>query len=390
MKIAVVAPTQMPARRANTIQVAKMTQAFSKLGHEVILIYPSPGITRSTLQGESEWEEFAVHYGLRTPFPVMAVPANPVFRRYDYAARAVRKARLWGAELVYTRLPQCAALASRRNLPTIYEIHDRPQRWAATMLMRMFLSASNSLKLVVITHALANVIQRDFTTEKVSSKLIVAPDGVDMARYRELPSPMQAREQLRQIGMLLPERFTVGYSGHLYSGRGIDLLLEVAGELTDCNFLIAGGEPRHVSRYQRLVDAKKLKNVFLTGFIPNQELPLYQAACEALAMPYRHEVAASSGGDIGSYLSPMKVFEYMACERVILSSDLPVFHEILNKNNAMLLPVDEPAAWIKAIRHIREDTAFAQRLGQQARQDVTQYSWEKRAANILQGISLLK
>jgi glycosyltransferase involved in cell wall biosynthesis len=387
MKIAVVAPTQMPSRRANTIQVAKMTQAFSKLGHEVILIYPSPGIRRSSLQGESEWNDFAIHYGLRTPFPVMAVPANPVLRRYDYAARAVRKARLWGAELVFTRLPQCAALASRRNLPTIYEIHDRPHRWAATRLLRIFLSAPKSLKLVVITHALANVILQDFSTEKVSSKLIVAPDGVDMARYRELRSPEQAREQLRQIGLILPDRFTVGYSGHLYSGRGIDLLLEVAGELTDCNFLITGGEPHHVSRYQRLVESKRLANVFLTGFVPNQELPLYQASCEALAMPYQNEVAASSGGDIGSYLSPMKAFEYMACGRVILSSDLPVFHEILNNNNAMLLPLDDPTAWIRAIQRIREDPVLAQRLGEQARQDVSQYSWEKRAVYILQGIT---
>jgi len=228
---------------------------------------------------------------------------------------------------------------------------------------------------------------QDFTTERVSSKLIVAPDGVDMARYRELLSPEQAREQLRQIGLMLPDRFTVGYSGHLYSGRGIDLLLEIAGELTDCNYLITGGEPRHVSRYQRLVESRRLGNVFLTGFVPNQELPLYQASCEALAMPYQHEVAASSGGDIGSYLSPMKAFEYMACGRVILSSDLPVFHEILNNNNAMLLPLDEPAAWIRAIQRIREDPVLAQRLGEQARQDVSQFSWEKRAIHILQGIT---
>ena len=42
----------------------------------------------------------------------------------------------------------------------------------------------------------------------------------------------------------------------------------------------------------------------------------------------------------------MKMFEYMAAGRAILSSDLPVLREVLNEENAILLPPDEPAAWV--------------------------------------------
>ena len=40
MRIAVIAPTEIPARRANTIQVTKMTQAFTTLGHTTLLVSP--------------------------------------------------------------------------------------------------------------------------------------------------------------------------------------------------------------------------------------------------------------------------------------------------------------------------------------------------------------
>ena len=45
MKIAVVAPTQIPARRANTIQVMKMAQAMVNLGHNVHLAVPVENIS---------------------------------------------------------------------------------------------------------------------------------------------------------------------------------------------------------------------------------------------------------------------------------------------------------------------------------------------------------
>jgi glycosyltransferase involved in cell wall biosynthesis len=100
-------------------------------------------------------------------------------------------------------------------------------------------------------------------------------------------------------------------------------------------------------------------------------------------MPYQRNVSASSGGDIARYLSPMKLFEYLACGRPILSSDLPVLREVLNPKNAVLLPPDEIEAWVAAIRELRHNPAQCAAMAAQAQQDVQQYSWEARAARIL-------
>lgn len=378
MKIALIAPTAMPARRANTIQVAKMAQALVSLGHEVRLA--APGIAPA---GGFAWEAWQRHYGLRQQFPVEWLPSRTVLRRYDYAWRALRWSRVWGAELVYTRLPQAAALGSLWGLPLTFEVHDLPASTGARLMLRLFLTGKGARRLVVITRRLADDLAKGFTLPQRPGFLLVAPDGVDLERYLDLPAPAVARQRLRQAGLALQERFTAGYTGHLYPGRGIELLLQIAASMPQVTFLLVGGEPQEVDR--RSADARQrgLTNVLFTGFVPNADLPLYQAACDALLMPYQRQVAASSGGDIAPYLSPMKVFEYLACGRPILCSDLPVLGEVLNPGNAILLSPDEPEAWQAALQLIIRDPERGASLGRAARATAPRYTWEARAAALV-------
>lgn len=382
MKIALIAPTALPARRANTIQVMKMAQALAICGHTVRLA--SPRLSGAAPE-PIRWDELARHYGLQggeaARFPVEWLPARPRLRRYDYAWHAVRWARGWGAEILYTRLPQAAALASWLGLPTLFEVHDLPQGRMGPYLFHRFLKGGGARRLVAITHALADDLTRQFGAPAGPPFTCIAPDGVDLARYAGLPAPKAARRMLE-----LPEGFTAGYTGHLYAGRGAELLLAMAERLPEVRFLLAGGEPPDVARVQADAERGGLQNVVLTGFIPNLDLPVYQAACDVLLMPYQRQVAASSGGDISRYLSPMKLFEYLACGRTILSSDLPVLREVLNAGNAVLLPPGEPQAWAKALQALQADPARRASLADQSRQDAGLYTWEARAVKILEGL----
>ncbi|MFZ5809687.1 MAG: glycosyltransferase family 4 protein [Chloroflexota bacterium] len=395
MKIAVIAPSAMPARRANTIQTAKMAQAFAVLGHEVLLIAspsvesPSPHNRGASIEGSLEWSSLAHHYGLRTPFQIAWMRSLPALKRYDFALRAVLRALIWRADLIYTRLPQAAALASLLGIPTIFEIHDLPQGGAAKLL-RLFLRGRGALRLVTITQALSADLQRAFPIRAVPAKrsalqpfLLIAPDGVDIDRYTPWLTPQQARQQLQSMGVSLPERFIAGYSGHLYAGRGIELIFDLASRLPDSTFLLVGGEEADLQHWQSILRQQSLSNVILHGFVPNAELPLYQMACDVLLMPYQEQVAASSGGNIAAYLSPMKLFEYLACGRPILASDLPVFHEILNSQTAILLPPDDSQAWLDALLDLEKSPTKRQELSRSARQTAAIYSWEERAGLIL-------
>ena len=424
MKIAVIAPTAIPSRRANTIQVMKMSQALANLGHTVRLTAPGRPLQgdasiSATLRsgepsslGESDvdgslvdktdaWLWLSHHYGLRAEngapqarFSIGWLPASARLRRYDYGWKAVRQAQAWGAELLYTRLPQAAAGSSQLGLPSILEIHDLPKGASGPWLLRLFLKGRGARRLVAITHSLVDDLQARYDLPLSvtgapqppvnQAFTLIAADGVDLARYRELPGPSEARACLQ---LPLPERFTAGYTGHFYAGRGIELLVSLAQRLPGFNFLLAGGEPDEVARLAKILEGDKIKNVVLPGFIPNAALPLYQAACEVLLMPYQHQVAASSGGDISRYLSPMKVFEYMAAGRAIISSNLPVLGEVLNLHNAILLSPDDLEGWVGALEMLQAQPQVGQRLAEQALRDVQSYTWEARARRILEGIA---
>ncbi len=378
MKIALIAPTYLPARRANTIQVMKMAQALTALGHELLLLVPG----KQPAECPASWDVLAHHYGIIQRFEIEWLTTNPRLRSYDYGLNAIQRAKQWDAGLIYTRLPQAAALSSFLGISTVYEIHDLPHGILGPWLLTRFIKGRGAQALVMITSALREALASKIAPPK-SLPFVVAPDGVDLARYQNLPSPAEARQSLPSAFHLHPTAFVAGYTGHLYPGRGADLILKIAAQLPEVKFLLVGGETNDVERARAQAKSRKLENITLTGFVPNSILPHYQAACDILLMPYQKQVSASSGGDIANFLSPMKLFEYLACGRLILSSDLPVLQEVLNGENAVLLPSDHPEPWVAAIEDLRANPEKGSQLAAQAKRDAQRYSWETRAQKIL-------
>ncbi|MCJ7702332.1 MAG: hypothetical protein MUO62_12175, partial [Anaerolineales bacterium] len=68
--------------------------------------------------------------------------------------------------------------------------------------------------------------------------------------------------------------------------------------------------------------------------------------------------------------------------RIIFSSHLPVLQEILNDQNAILLPPDDLGAWVTALSKIIDNPHRQMEMGAQAREDSIRYSWSARAARI--------
>lgn len=352
-----------------------MAQALVAGGYTLQMLVPQPA---DKAFRPPDWQEIERHYGLSARFPVRWLPTSRIFRSFDFGVRAVRAARRWEADLIFTRHPQAAAFSAWTGTPTVLEIHDFPQGVFGPLLLRWFMGGRGAVRLVTISHALLKDLNAAFDIpDRISA--LVAPDGVDLERYAHLPEPAAARAALG-----LTEGFTAGYTGHLYPGRGVDHILDIANRLPDVHFLIAGGRPEDVEAYRE--KAGSLLNVRFTGFIPNADLPQVQAACDVLLMPYQHRVAASSGGDISAYLSPMKLFEYLAAGRAVLSSDLPVLREVLDETNAVLLPPEDIEAWVSALKRLRSRPEMRAALAGHARQTAARYSWQARADQILDGL----
>lgn len=345
----------------------KACAALVELGHDVTLWLPGQG-------SDADWEAIASHYGIRARFPIRRMRSARPLRRYDFFLRALIAGRRWGAELFYVWPYQAAAIGSRWGLPILLEVHDRPTGNMGPRLLSAFLHGKGARRMIVTTEALRAWLAAYYRLPLEEPFALVAPNGVDLEQYRGLPEPAEARAAL---GLL--EGFTAGYTGHLYAGRGLELMLTLARRMQDVLFLWAGGEPEAVEDWKSRLDQLEVENVRLLGFVPNERLPLVQAACEVLLMPYERRISVSSGGDTAATASPMKVFEYLAAGRAILASDLPVLREVLNETNAQLLPPEEPDAWEGALRRLWKYPERRARLGEAARQDASRYSWTERA-----------
>jgi glycosyltransferase involved in cell wall biosynthesis len=206
---------------------------------------------------------------------------------------------------------------------------------------------------------------------------LVAPDAVDLERYRRLPATRAARGKLG----LPANRFTAGYFGTLVAGRGVEQILAMAERMPDALFLMLGGEPRAVSEWKARTAARE--NIRWLGHVPNADVPLYQAACDALLMPYQSQVTVQGKGNTAEIMSPMKMYEYMAAGRLILASDLPALRTALHERNSILLPCDRIELWVEALERARHKPAWARSLAARAQKDVQPLTWRNRVKAIL-------
>ena len=363
MKIVCISAAQIPSDTANSIQVMKVCQAFAQVGCSVTLLVPGnqrPAISDQELMG---------HYGLEKLFSIEWLPGRS---RRLFPWKAVVRARRLHADLLYAWPIQSAALGLLVGLPSMLEMHDQASGRFGPLWLRLFLLLPGRKRLLPITHALRRALQLP------GKAPVVAPDGVDIERYQNLPDTRSIRRKLD-----LPEAPLVLCTGHLYAGRGADLFLYLASKFPQAHFIWVGGRPQDVATWKER--AAGLANTTFTGFVPNESIPLYQSAADILLMPYEQTVTTSSGGNTAEICSPMKMFEYMAAGRAILTSDLPVLHEVLDESMAVFCPLEDAGGWETALAGLLNDPQRRQTLGQCARTAAGQYSWMRRARRILDG-----
>ncbi len=379
MKIAVITNSRIPSLTANSIQAMKVAQALMQLDHDVKMFAPAESEPVSK-------ESLLSHYGLRFIPDMELLPSIKRLKRFDFIVHAQRAAKKFGADLIYTWLPQSAVLGLWSGYPVVLEMHaDNSGKLGAWWLGQFWKSNGRKL-MTVTTSALRNALERSTSLQFRDEAILLASNGVELEKYDGLPNPAEARRQLN-----LPEGLTVGFTGHIYPGRGADLLFELAKEMPQVNFLWVGGTPELVAHWRGELQRAKMTNVTMTGFVKHESIPLYQVAADILLMPYSRSIEASSGQDIAEVINPMKMFEYMAAGRAIVSADLPSIREVLNEGSAVLVEAGDwelvIGDWRLEIERLLADEPRRLALGAQARNAlrVARLTWVKREEMVMKG-----
>lgn len=370
MKIVAIAGSQIPSDTANSLQVMKACNALMQLGHDLTLIVPDFDLRPLTF-------DLRQHYGLQTDFHIEWLPTS---NRRLFTWQAVQHARALKPNVVYSWMIQSSVFALLYRIPSVFEIHIQPTGRLGPAWHRAFAMIRGRKRLASITQALVDVLDDKYNIRFEADEAVITPNGVDLERFASLPDPVTARQKLN-----LPSAPTVMCTGHLYAGRGSDLFLALARGIPQAHFVWVGGKPEDVATWKQRAQSN---NVTFTGFIPNQELPLYQSAADVLLMPYSRSIMGSSGtADSASVASPMKMFEYMAAERAIVTADLPVIREVLNENSAVFCEPNDTEKWKLEIERLLTDEPRRAALGKQAREVVQGYTWLARAEKIVRGIT---
>jgi len=217
----------------------------------------------------------------------------------------------------------------------------------------------------------------------------VAAGGASGAIARQARSPLLATRGPAATGRIGGDRSGVPqvfYVGQLYPWKGAGLVVDVAGLVPDARFVVVGGtpagpdgDPDVAALARRIRDAGASERVELRGYVPYAEVPAQLREAAVALLPLPDEPVARY------FTSPLKLFDYMAAGVPIVASDLPAIREVLRHGeNALLAAPGDAAAFAGAIRFLLGDPDYARRLGERARADVRAYSWDRRAAHLLE------
>jgi glycosyltransferase involved in cell wall biosynthesis len=216
---------------------------------------------------------------------------------------------------------------------------------------------------VTITVGLAGELTKRFGRRR---HLTVIPDGV--------------RLRGGAIDLDPPAGRIVGYAGHLYAWKGVDVLLEALAGVPEATGLIVGGhaaEPDLARTQSRAAELGLADRVNFTGLVPPERVAGLLRQASVLVLPNRASAISTS------FTSPLKLFEYMAAGRPIVASDLPSLREVLHDQvDALLVPPGDAPALAAAIRTLFADPALARRLAGAAAAAVPEYGWDRRAERL--------
>lgn len=367
MRIVYISNAIIPSRSANSINTMKMCQAFAKNGHEVVLLVPN--IKNLYEPNVANIYEF---YGVDNCFDLRKLTFPNIPGKSIYYAcvipNAVRKIK---PELIYGRFLFGCFFAALQGYPVVFESHGPiwEENYLKKIVFGKLINNKNLVKVVVISQSLKRIYINEWCMP--DSIIHVAHDCADEADDFEGLTNWPGRKEALQVG----------YMGHLYPGRGIELILELSERMDDVDFHLVGGNENDIQhwKYQKLNE-----NIFLHGHIPPNVVHKYRNSCDILVAPYQQKCAVWGGrGNTADYMSPLKIFEYMSSKRPIIASDLSAIREILNENSSLLVSPEDIVGWENAIYKMK-DKSLRDRLSENAYRDFrAKYQWSKRAERVL-------
>lgn len=366
MKLGYFSFHRLPSDEAFAYHIMSMCEAFQALGVDTTLF-----VAPSQEEPIADMQAFFKRYDVDSPFKVRL--ASSAGGRWQQRARrfatTFRFARTF--DLCQTRCPIVAFACVLRHATCVYELHGY-ELGKTDRVMNALVKRSRHVRFLAISQALANLI---------SAKWGIPYAAIDVEHDGFKPDGPTDHAALSVDYDFSGPRLTAVYVGAFEPGRGIDLMVSLAGLHPDLDFILIGAPARE--EIPPIADA--LPNLHVYPRVPHSRVASILRAADILLMPYGRVVRAGGGPDTSQFCSPLKLFEYLGAGKPIIASALPSIMEILvDGSNALIARPDDVAHWSSKLGELKANAELRERLGAEALRTSTYHTWENRAARILE------
>jgi Glycosyltransferase len=362
---------RIQSRDGQSVHVEDLVAAFRAAGHEVMVVGPS-FYDKTGFGAETTWVARlrAILPGAAGELAELAYNI-PAWWRLRQAAVAFRP------DVIYERynLYYLAGMwvARERRIPFLVEVNaplaeeriahgglrlGALARWAERAVWR------TADRIFAVTHVLG---ARITAVGVAPDRLIITPNGIDLARFHERTAPPRPRAVLGFIGFVRP-------------WHGLEPVIDELGRSAEkFDFVIAGEGPARSTLEAMVARYALQSHVHFAGLVPRDAVPGFLAGIDIALQPRAVD-----------YASPLKLFEYMAAGCAIVAPDQPNLREILVDDETALLfePENWGALW-SCIARLAADPALRARLGAAARAEIIRrdLTWAGNARRIVGSVN---
>lgn len=361
MRVLYLSNSIIPSQNANTVHVKSMCEAFVQEGYDVTLVFRSneKGSKANLYQGIKPLNVYLPRIWsiLKMNSLIYALKAKRLIRKdSDY-------------DIVYGRFTLLLFLLRKKHI-FAYEAHIPPHNILYRWIERKILDSPNCLKLVVISNALKEKYLELFPHSHVE-KITVLHDGAPIPKIEDT-----------SIITKTSDSPIVGYLGHLYPGKCMEVLTNVAKLMPDIVFHVVGGTKYWVDYWDELLHSQNINNIKLYGYIENSKVSLYYSSFDIIVLPFSKNVLINNNkkSDIGKWFSPLKLFESMSFGKAIVVSNLPTINEVLEDGyDCLMCNPEDPKQWASTIKELILNKEKRLYLGLNAKNKfLEKYTWTRR------------
>lgn len=159
------------------------------------------------------------------------------------------------------------------------------------------------VRLTIVTHE--NLLPR---RKEVCANTFCVPNGADLEKFRDAAfNQLKLPESLERI-----PRPRVGFVGHIHYWIDLKLIRFLADQRPNWSFVLVGP----ASPMANMNVVKGAPNIHNLGRKPQAEVPAYIQGFDCCLNPYLT-------GDLANHCSPLKLYEYLAAGKPVVSTDMP-------------------------------------------------------------------